>query len=90
MKSNMLALGGLVALLATGAAVGVAQKVGAPGAPQTPPTGRHGRHEKHPELMNAMRALERAKCDLHNAARDFGGHRAKAEELAEQAIKVVQ
>ena len=61
--------------------------------PQLPPTGtppRAGKgHERHPELMKALKSLEKAKSDLQKSARDFDGHRAKAEELTEQAIKEV-
>ena len=37
-----------------------------------------------------MRALQRAKTALQKANRDFGGHRAKAIDLANQAIEEVQ
>ena len=40
--------------------------------------------------MRALRTLQRAKTDLMRANRDFGGHRAKAAELTEQAIQEVQ
>jgi hypothetical protein len=46
--------------------------------------------ERHPELIRALKSLEKAKADLQKANRDFGGHRAKAEELTEQAIQEVQ
>lgn len=48
---------------------------------------KRGQHrERHPEIRRAMAALQRAKTDLSKADRDFGGHRAKAAELVEQAL----
>ena len=41
--------------------------------------------ERHPEIRAAQRDLASAKSHLQAAARDFGGHRAKAVELIEQA-----
>jgi len=46
--------------------------------------------ERHPEMHRALHALERAKEDLEHAAHDFGGHRAKALELTNQAIQEVK
>jgi hypothetical protein len=46
--------------------------------------------ERHPEMRHALHALERAKGDLEHAAHDYGGHRAKALELTEQAIQEVK
>lgn len=93
MKNRLLAIGGLVTLLGTTTAFGVLAQGGAtpPSAPA--PIGRRlngPRREKHPELRRAMRALMRAKSDLQNGARDFSGHRAKAEQLTEQAIQEVR
>ena len=59
-----------------------------------PPAGgvapKHGkrmeRNEKHPEIRKALRNLEQAKNNMEHAADDFGGHKAKALELSEQAI----
>ena len=51
--------------------------------------GRRGQ-ERHPELRRALRALENAKSALQQGAHDFQGHRVKALELTEQAIKEVQ
>jgi hypothetical protein len=47
-------------------------------------------HEPHPELVAALKALNEAKLHLKYAARDFGGHRAKAAGLTEQAISEVE
>jgi hypothetical protein len=41
--------------------------------------------ERHPEIRAAQRDLASAKGHLQRAARDFGGHRAKAVALIEQA-----
>lgn len=46
--------------------------------------------EHHPELRRALGALQRAVGFLQHADRDFGGHRTKAVELANQAISEVQ
>lgn len=43
--------------------------------------------ERHPEIRQAMKALERAKGDLHRANRDFAGHREKAEDYIEKALQ---
>ncbi len=55
---------------------------------QTSPT-KPEKGERHPEMKRALHALERAKGDLEHAAHDFGGHRAKALQLTEQAIQEV-
>ncbi len=44
----------------------------------------------HPEMHHALRALENAKRDLEKAAHDYGGHRAKALELTDQAISEIK
>ena len=88
MNKRIFALGGLITILATSTAYGVMAQQGTP-TPTPNPPGK-GKHERHPELMKAMKALEHAKNDLQNAARDFGGHRAKAEQLTEQAITEVR
>lgn len=44
------------------------------------------RMERHPEIEQALRNLEQAKENMEKAAHDFGGHRAKALELTNQAI----
>ena len=90
MKNRILALGGLVAVLGTTTAYGVlAQQSNAP--TPIPGAGQNGKgREKHPELKKAMHNLEQAKSNLQKAARDFGGHRAKAAELTDEAIKEVQ
>lgn len=108
MRSRLLAVGGLVALLATTTPLVVRAQTGTPEPPTvtpapgqigtqepgTPAPARRGRRanrkERHPELMKAMRSLERAKSDLEHGARDFGGHRARAEELTEQALQEVR
>src|SRR5690242_15408450 len=89
MKRRVMALGGLIALLGTTATVGVlAQNPPSP-VPNPHLRGRLHR-ERHPELRRALRTLQRARMDLQHAARDFGGHRAKAEALVEQAIQETQ
>jgi hypothetical protein len=91
MRSRLLALGGCVVFLATAAAVGVrAQTSATRAAVQAPVKLAAVRRERHPELVRAVRALQRARVALQNAARDFGGHRARAEQLTDQAIREVQ
>jgi len=51
---------------------------------------RRGRPENHAELDGALRALQRAKAGLEHASHDFGGHRAKALDLTNQAIDEVK
>ncbi len=43
--------------------------------------------EPHPRIVAAMRALENAKKELQAAERDFGGHRTKAVEHVDQALR---
>ncbi len=42
--------------------------------------------ERHPEIEGALSHLNQAKTNLEKAQQDFGGHRAKALELTNQAI----
>jgi hypothetical protein len=44
----------------------------------------------HLEMYRALHALENAKRDLEKAAHDYGGHRAKALELTDQAISEIK
>src|SRR5947209_2357753 len=87
MKSRLLALGGLVAVLGTTTAYGVLAQQGN-NIPIAAFSAQRGR-EKHPELKKALHNLEQAKRNLQNAARDFKGHRAKAEQLTDEAIREV-
>jgi len=45
--------------------------------------------ENHPEMHRALRSLQRAKTELQKSNHDFHGHRAKAQELTQQAIDEV-
>jgi len=47
---------------------------------------RGERNERHPKIRQAIRALERAKGDLQNAAHDFKGHREEALDATNNAI----
>jgi len=59
----------------------------APAAHAQQPQGAQAQKgERHPEIRRALHALERAKNDLEHAAHDFGGHRAQALQLVNQAI----
>jgi len=45
--------------------------------------------EKHPHMVAAKKALENAEKQLQQAAHDYNGHRTKAIELVDQAIKEI-
>jgi hypothetical protein len=55
---------------------------------EQPMMGKKG--ERHPEMHRALHALQNAKRDLEHAAHDYGGHRAKAVELTNQAINEIK
>jgi hypothetical protein len=42
--------------------------------------------ERHPEIRKALRALQRTRTDLNNAAHDFHGHKAAALRHIDEAI----
>jgi hypothetical protein len=89
MKNKLIALSGLVTLLATTAAYGVmAQQPGAPPAQRTF-AAQKGK-ERHPELRKALRALNNAQKFLQQANKDFDGHREQALDLTQKAIDQVQ
>ena len=46
--------------------------------------------ERHPKIRQAIRALERAKGDLQNAAHDFHGHREAALDATNRALSQLQ
>lgn len=50
----------------------------------------HGRNEPQPEMTAAMDHLQQAAQNLERASHDKGGHRAKALELVQQAMREVQ
>jgi hypothetical protein len=89
MKAKLLALSGLIAILGIGMTFGVSAQTGIP-QPQPPAAARMQKHEHHPELQAALKALRKAKSDLQKAARDFDGHRAKAVDHTDEAIKEVE
>ena len=84
MKSRLLALSGLIALLGTTATFGVLAQTGTP----VPGAGNH-RVMHNPNLHKARRALERSVDFLQKADHDSQGHREKALDLAQQAIREV-
>ena len=77
MKMRILAFAALVAILAAVSTYGVSAQIARP------------RAERHPALVHALRALTNARAALQHANRDFGGHRAKAQALTDQAIQEV-
>ena len=90
MRNRIVALCGLIAVIGTGTAYGVMAQNGT-GAPPTPPAAGKGRRtERHPELRRALRALNNAETALKAGSHDFSGHREKALDLTQQAIKEVQ
>ncbi len=61
-----------------------------PGTPQFMPAqaaGPRRGQERHPEIRRAIRALRNARQALQSGAHDFGGHRSKALEEVNQALK---
>jgi hypothetical protein len=88
MKTRLLVTGSLIALLAAVPSVGARAQGGL--APAGRMALRANRRERHPELRQALRALQRARLALQHADRDFGGRRAHAVDLTDQAIREVQ
>jgi len=58
-----------------------------PAAPAAEAAKSAAHHERHPELNKAIRKLKAAKEDLEKAAKDFGGHKAKAVAAIDQALE---
>ncbi len=89
MRFRLMAIGSLAALIAATAPLVVRAQDNPTPPPTAAPKQQRQHKEKHPELMKALKALQRAKGDLEHSARDFDGHRSKAQELTEQAIQEV-
>jgi hypothetical protein len=87
MQKRLFVTGSLIAMLAAMPSLGIRAQGRQPASPVLLAAARK---ERHPALVQAMRALQRAKTALQNANRDFGGHRAKALDLTNQAIQEVQ
>ncbi|HLK57265.1 MAG TPA: hypothetical protein VKU00_11905 [Chthonomonadaceae bacterium] len=85
MKHRMLSLGALIAVIGSATAYGVLAQGTPP--PTPPPTG--SKHEAHPEMTKARKQLQNAKATLQKAAKDYSGHRVKAMDLIDQAIKEI-
>jgi hypothetical protein len=58
-----------------------------PVAPPPAPVAATSYPEPHPEINAAIRALERAKLHLQQAAHDFGGHRVEAIRAIDRALE---
>ena len=69
---------GLVSLATT-------KSVAAPPAPARQEKKAEGEH--HPHIRAAIRELQEARHELETAAHDFGGHRVKAMQAIDNAIK---
>ena len=80
MNAKTTALFGLAAMMFLGATFQASAQV---------PGGHKGR-ERHPELRGALTALRNAKNRLEHASHDFDGHRVKAIEHTNQAIREVE
>lgn len=89
MNRRILALGGLLALIGTGSALGIHAQTPPPTPPTPAPAGGQ-KVERHPEIRRAMHALQNAAKALQAANKDFDGHREKALDLTQQAIKECQ
>ena len=94
--TQSLVVGGIVGIVATAATMGaMANQTPQPASLTTPTYVNTGdnvqgtRPERHPELRRALKALNRAKTDLSNAAHDYAGHRERALDLTQQAIAEV-
>ena len=88
MNRKLLVLSGLAALFAFAPSFTLPGQSQVSAPPRTGKMGKMGKmgKEKHPEILKALRNLEQAKSNMNRAADDFGGHKAKALELSEQAI----
>ena len=80
MNAKTTALFGLAAMMFLGATFQASAQT---------PGGRMGR-EKHPEMRAALKALQNAKNRLEHAAHDYKGHRVKAIEHTNEAIREVE
>lgn len=69
----------------TALCVFLAYPAGAPAGPLPAPAAPAAR--AHPQIMAALRSLNSARYHLNGAATVYGGHRVKAEQLTEQAIR---
>ena len=87
MKRNLLAVGGLSAILGASVLAGVTAQSNIPAPARSSVNKLHT--EKHPALMIALRSLNRAKTALTRADHDSAGHRQKARDLTEKAIAEV-
>ena len=89
MHKRLFAFCALTAIIGSGAYFSVYAQ-GTPHAPPTPPV-PHEKNEKepHPEMMRAKKQLQAAKESLQKSAHDYHGHRVKAINLVDQAIKEI-
>ncbi len=82
--TTLVALGGLGAVVVGGVAL-------QPQSAQARDSyGYATNNERHPEINRAIHNLEQARTDAQHSNRDFGGHRAKAASLINQAIAELQ
>jgi len=88
MNRTLIATVGSAAFLAAMMFGGPAKAQPATPQPTAAPTAQNARREgeRHPEIEEALRHLEEAKRNMEKGAHDFGGHRAKALDLTNQAI----
>ncbi|HLK55917.1 MAG TPA: hypothetical protein VKU00_05120 [Chthonomonadaceae bacterium] len=84
----LLPIAGLLTITGIGIVAAGAQTPPPTPTPAPAPAPKHP--ERHPELVRALKSLQKAQMDLQKANRDFDGHRAKAEQLTDQAIQEVK
>ncbi|HLJ55868.1 MAG TPA: hypothetical protein VKT77_12590 [Chthonomonadaceae bacterium] len=84
MNKRLLALAGLATVIGLGATYAVSAQT--PGPTFEPMAQR----ERHPEMRAALQALRNAKGRLESAAHDYEGHRVKALEHTNAAIREVE
>jgi hypothetical protein len=88
MKIKAIALAATASVLLGTAAFST--KAQSPAPVPAPSPGPRGKAERHPEIRKAMHALMNAQNALQHASHDFGGHREKALDYTQQALKECQ
>ena len=88
MKIKAIGLAAAASILLGTAAYSINAQTPAPVPAPTP--GPRGKAERHPEIRKAMHALMNAQNALEHASHDFGGHREKALDHTQQALKECQ
>jgi hypothetical protein len=92
MKIKSIGLAAAASVLLGTAAFSIKAQTPAPVPAPTPSPapGKHAKGERHPEIRKAMHALMNAQNALEHADHDFAGHREKALDYTQQALKECQ